>query len=65
MSCGVGHRHGSALALLWLWCRVAAVDPIGPLAWELPNASGEARKRQKKKNTYIYIYIHMHQYRRI
>ena len=24
MSCGVGHRCGSALALLWLWGRLAA-----------------------------------------
>ena len=23
MSCGVGHRHGSDLVLLWLWCRPA------------------------------------------
>ena len=34
MSCGVGHRHGSNLALLWLWCGPAAVAPIQPLAWE-------------------------------
>ena len=30
MSCGVGHRYSSDLALLWLWCRPAAVAPIGP-----------------------------------
>ena len=23
-SCGVGHRHGSDLVLLWLWCRLAS-----------------------------------------
>ena len=23
-------------ALLWLWCRLSAVAPIRPLAWELP-----------------------------
>ena len=34
MSCGVGRRLGSDLALLWLWCRPAASAPIGPLAWE-------------------------------
>ena len=28
MSCGVGHRHGSDLALLQLWCRPAAVALI-------------------------------------
>ena len=38
MSCGVGRRHGSALALLWLWCRQAATAPISPLAWEPPYA---------------------------
>ena len=34
MSCGVGRRHGSDLALLWLWCRPTAVASIGPLALE-------------------------------
>ena len=27
-SCGVGHRHGSDPALLWLWQRPAVVAPI-------------------------------------
>ena len=49
MSCGVGCRHGSDLTLLWLWCRLAAIAPIGPLAWEPPYAVGVALKRQKKK----------------
>ena len=31
MSCVVGHRRGSGLALLWLWCRLAAIAPIRPL----------------------------------
>ena len=44
ISCGVGHRHSSGLALLWLWHRPAAVAPIQPLAWELPYAMGEALK---------------------
>ena len=35
VSCGVGRRHGSDLALLWLWCRLAAVALIGALAWNL------------------------------
>ena len=26
-------------ALLWLWCRPAAVAPIRPLAWEPPYAT--------------------------
>ena len=48
-SCGVGHRHDSDLALLWLWHRLAAMAPIRPLAWEPPFAAGEALKRQKPK----------------
>ena len=32
MSCGVGHRHGSDPALLWLWYRLGAVAPKRPLA---------------------------------
>ena len=51
MSCGVGDRHGSDLALLWLWCRSAATALIRPLAWEPPYATGEALKRQKTKKT--------------
>ena len=33
MSCGVGHRHGSDLVLLWLWRRPAATALIRPLAY--------------------------------
>ena len=52
MSCGVGRRRGSDLALLWLWCRPGAVAPIRPLAWELPYATGAAlqSKKQTKNN---------------
>ena len=49
MSYGGGHRHSSDLALQWLWCRPAAIAPIGPLAWEPPYAVGMALIRQKKK----------------
>ena len=50
MSCGVGHRRGPDPELLWLWHGLAAVAPIGPLAWEPPCAMGAAAvKRQKKK----------------
>ena len=45
MSRGVGHRHGLHPVLLWL----AAVVPVGPLAWESPYAGGVALKRKKKK----------------
>ena len=47
MSCGVGHRCGSDLALLWLWCRLAALAPVRPLAWEPLNASGVVLERQR------------------
>ena len=43
------HKGGSVLALLWLWCRLAAVALIQPLAWEFPYATGVALKRKKKK----------------
>ena len=49
MSCGVGHRHCADLVMLWLWCRLAATVPIGPLAWEPPYAAGAALKGQKTK----------------
>ena len=34
-------------ALLWLWCRLASVVPIGPLAWKLPYGAGVAPKSKK------------------
>ena len=59
MSCGVGDRCGSDLGdrcgsepvSLWLWRRLAAVAPIGPLAWEPPYAADVALEK-----TDIYIY---------
>ena len=39
----------SDLALLWLWCRLAAVAQIRPLAWELPYAMGAALKSKQTK----------------
>ena len=45
MSCDVGHRGGSDLAMLWLW--PAAAAPIGPLAWESPYALDVALKKKK------------------
>ena len=54
VSCGVGHRHGLDLALLWLWPAAAAL--IRSLAWELPYVGGaalkskiKAKKKKKKK----------------
>ena len=49
MSCGVGHGRGSDLALLWLWHRLAAIVPIGRLAWELPYTTGVALRDRKTK----------------
>jgi len=49
MSCGVGHRYGLDLVLLWLWCRPVATAPIQPLAWEPPYAVGAALEKAKKK----------------
>ena len=45
----VCHRHGSDLALLWLWCRPAATAPIQRLAWEIPYATSVALKRRRQK----------------
>ena len=50
VSCGVGYRHSSDLALLWLWCKLAAAASIRPLAWELPYAACAAPKSRKKKS---------------
>ena len=36
------------LALLWLCCRLAAVAPIRPLAWELPYAMGVGLEKKKE-----------------
>ena len=49
MSCGIGCRHGSDPALMWLWDRPVATAPIGPLAWEPPYATGAALEKTKKK----------------
>ena len=54
MSYGVGGRRGLDPAWLWLWCRLAVVALIRPLAREPSYAAGTALKRQKdqkrKKN---------------
>ena len=46
MSCGVGYRRSLDPALLWLWCMLA-----GPLAWELPYATGMVLKTNNNKKT--------------
>ena len=49
MSCGVGQRCGSDLALLWLWRRPAAIAPIRPIAWESPYATSVPPPKKKDK----------------
>ena len=36
--------------LLRLWCRLAAIVPIRPLAWKLPYAAGAALKKSNNNN---------------
>jgi len=50
VSCGVGHRCGSDLALLWLWRRLVATAPIRRLAWESLYAAGAALEKAKRQN---------------
>ena len=42
-------RRGLDPVLFWLWCRLAAIALIRPLAWEPPYAVGAALKTKKKK----------------
>ena len=54
MSCGVGRICGWDLALLWLWCGLAATALIPSLAWELLYAIyGPKKKRKEKKQNKI------------
>ena len=67
MSCGVGRRHSSDPALLWLWHRLATTALIRPLAWEPPYAVDSALERTKDKNknknktkqkNHMHLYVH-------
>ena len=49
VTCGVGRRFSSDLALLWLWHSLAAVALIPPLAWELPYVAGTVLKKQTER----------------
>ena len=51
MSCDVGCRCGSDPSLLWLWYRLVATVPIGPLVWEPSYATGTALEKAKNKQT--------------
>ena len=50
MSCGIGHRRGLDLALLWLWLWLWLA--IQPLAWEPPYAMGVAIKKNKNSGMF-------------
>ena len=63
MSCGVGHIHGLAPMLLWLWRRPAAAVLIWPLVWELPYATGVPP--QKKNNGAGTTDVHMQKKKKI
>ena len=43
------YRSQMDLALLWLWCRLAATSPIQSLAWKLPYVTDVALKKKKKE----------------
>ena len=53
ISCGVGRRHSSDPALLWLSLWPATAASIYPLAWEFSYTAGMALKRQKKKISFF------------
>ena len=62
ISCGVGHRWGSDLALPCLQWRPVDTALIQPLAWECLYAMGTALKKKKKTKKWIlkgvyYVYI--------
>ena len=61
--------YSSDLALLWLWCRLAAAAPIRTLAWEPPYVMGAALEKMRKKKQYWFkiwivlnslVWIHIH-----
>ena len=54
MGRGVGCKCILDLILLWLWCRLAAIAPTEPLAWEPLCAMGMALKNRKKKKVLQY-----------
>ena len=48
VSCGVGLRCRSDLALLWLWRRPVATAPIRSLAWDPSHASDAAQEKTER-----------------
>ena len=51
MSCGIGHRKDSHLALLWLWHRPAAsADSTSSLGNSICHKCGRKKKKKPEKN---------------
>ena len=57
VSCAIGFRHGSDLALLWLWFRPAAAVLIQPLALGTSIYCGWSPKKTKKKKKRLFVHI--------
>ena len=55
MSCGVDHRRGLDLTLLWLWHKPVALAPIRPPAWEPPYAPGAALKKVRLSSCVVVL----------
>ena len=55
MSCGIEHRCGSDLVLLWLWCRPSATVPVRPLASMCCEFGPK-----KTKRPFIHTHTHTH-----
>ena len=53
MRCGIDRRHGSDLALFWLWCRPAAVasDSTPSLGTSVCHGCGPKKTKQTNKKT--------------
>jgi len=49
MSCGVGHKCGSSLVLLWLWPRLEAAALVRPPSLGTLHAMTSALKKTKNK----------------
>ena len=63
MSCSVGHRHSSDLALLWLWHRLAAValfHSSPSLRTSLGCRCGPEKEKERKDGIRSKYKIHSH-----
>ena len=50
MSCGVGHRHGSDLSLLWLWCSYSF--DLTPSLRNSYATDADSKRHTQKKSDY-------------